>query len=174
MASMDRQKLVEDKKQELLRRIAEKKKNSQTIQPPLPSSYGGAIQIIQNPAPSGPKMFVNDGNFLARFQAMQQQQKTQEANSSSTATTGAASSSDCRPTVSMKLTTVKKSTPAKPARPDVFETPEEIEENGNLKYLKLRFLLAWYLKGLDCSHTFVFGVILISLNAWKCSDERYN
>ena len=29
MASMDRQKLVEDKKQELLRRIAEKKKNSQ-------------------------------------------------------------------------------------------------------------------------------------------------
>lgn len=146
MASMDRQKLVEDKKQELLRRIAEKKKNSQTTQPPLPSSYGGATQIIQNPAPSGPKMFVNDGNFLARFQAMQQQQKTQEANSSSTATTGAASSSDCRPTVSMKLTTVKKSTPAKPGRPDVFETPEEIEENGNLKYLKLRSLLAWYLK----------------------------
>ena len=146
MASMDRQKLVEDKKQELLRRIAEKKKNSQTTQPPLPSSYGGATQIIQNPAPSAPKMFVNDGNFLARFQAMQQQQKTQEANSSSTATTGAASSSDCRPTVSMKLTTVKKSTPAKPARPDVFETPEEIEENGNLKYLKLRSLLAWYLK----------------------------
>lgn len=146
MASMDRQKLVEDKKQELLRRIAEKKKSSQTTQPPLPSSYGGATQIIQNPAPSGPKMFVNDGNFLARFQAMQQQQKTQEANSSSTATTGAASSSDCRPTVSMKLTTVKKSTPAKPARPDVFETPEEIEENGNLKYLKLRSLLAWYLK----------------------------
>lgn len=143
---MDRQKLVEDKKQELLRRIAEKKKNSQTTQPPLPSSYGGATQIIQNPAPSAPKMFVNDGNFLARFQAMQQQQKTQEANSSSTATTGAASSSDCRPTVSMKLTTVKKSTPAKPARPDVFETPEEIEENGNLKYLKLRSLLAWYLK----------------------------
>lgn len=165
MASMDRQKLVEDKKQELLRRIAEKKKNNQTTQPPLPSSYGGATQIIQNPAPSGPKMFVNDGNFLARFQAMQQQQKTQEANSSSTTTTAAASSSDWRPTVSMKLTTVKKSTPAKPARPDVFETPEEIEENGNLKYLKLRSLLAWYLKGLDCSHTFVFGVILISLNA---------
>ena len=145
MASMDRQKVVEDKKQELLRRIAEKRKNNQ--QPPLPSSSEGYMQNAQSPAPSGPPpsgppLFVNDGNFLARFQAMQQQQKGQTAGASSATTTSAGTSSDVRPTVSMKLTTVKRSTPAKPvpARPDVFEAPEEIEENGNLKYLKLRSL----------------------------------
>lgn len=123
MASMnDRQKSVEDKKQELLRRIAEKKKNEQGKAPPLPSSNEGNAQK----ASSTGTMFVNDGNFLARFQAMQQQQ-TPGASAS------AATSTDSRPTVSMKLTTVKRSTPIKPvsARPDVFEAPEDFEENGN-------------------------------------------
>lgn len=119
MASMnDRQKLVEDKKQELLRRIAEKKKNEQGKSP---SSSEGNTQKASRAGP----MFVNDGNFLARFQAMQQ-----KPSASTSATTGP----DSRPTVSMKLTTVKRSTPVKPvsARPDIFEAPEDFEENGNL------------------------------------------
>lgn len=119
MASMnDRQKLVEDKKQELLRRIAEKKKNKQGKSP---SSSEGNTQKASRAGP----MFVNDGNFLARFQAMQQ-----KPSASTSATTGP----DSRPTVSMKLTTVKRSTPVKPvsARPDIFEAPEDFEENGNL------------------------------------------
>ena len=123
MASMDdRQKSVEDKKQELLRRIAEKKKNEQSKMPPLPSSSEGNVQKASR---SG-TMFVNDGNFLARFQAMQQQ-------NTSVPSTPASTSTDFRPTVSMKLTTVKRSTPVKPvsARPDVFEAPEDLEENGN-------------------------------------------
>ena len=123
MASMDdRKKSVEDKKQELLRRIAEKKKNEQSKMPPLPSSSEGNTQKASR---SG-TMFVNDGNFLARFQAMQQQK-------TSAPSTSAFTSIDSRPTVSMKLTTVKRPTPVKPvsARPDVFEAPEDLEENGN-------------------------------------------
>lgn len=136
MASMhDRQKLVNDKKQELLRRIAEKRKNEQSKQPPLPSPSEGTAQTV----PKSPAMFVNDGNFLARFQAMQQQ-KAQTASASSTTTSAAGSGSDSRPTITMKLTTVKKSTPAKPvpARPDVFEEPDDVEENGKFEYLKLQ------------------------------------
>lgn len=123
MASMDdRQKSVEDKKQELLRRIAEKKKSEQSKMPPLPYSGEGNAEKASR---SG-TMFVNDGNFLARFQAMQQQRTSVSSTSTST-------SADSRPTVSMKLTTVKRSTPVKPvsARPDVFEAPEDMEENGN-------------------------------------------
>ena len=118
----DRKKSVEDKKQELLRRIAEKKKNEQSKMPPLPSSSEGNAQQASR---SG-TMFVNDGNFLARFQAMQQQ-------NTSVPSTPASTSTDFRPTVSMKLTTVKRSTPVNPvsARPDVFEAPEDLEENGN-------------------------------------------
>lgn len=134
MASNDRQKSVEDKKQELLRRIAEKKKNEQSKAPPLPSSNEGNTQK----ASSTGIMFVNDGNFLARFQAMQQQQ-------TSGASTSATTSTDSRPTVSMKLTTVKRSTPVKPvsARPDVFEAPDDIEENINGNFIlnsKVRLL----------------------------------
>lgn len=123
MASMnDRQKSVEDKKQELLRRIAEKKKNEQSNAPPLPSSSEGNTQKA---ARTG-VMFANDGNFLARFQAMQQQQASGASSSATTST-------DSRPFVSMKLTTAKRSTPVKPvsSRPDVFEAPEDFEENGN-------------------------------------------
>lgn len=88
--------------------------------PPLPSSSEGNAQQASR---SG-TMFVNDGNFLARFQAMQQQ-------NTSVPSTPASTSTDFRPTVSMKLTTVKRSTPVKPvsARPDVFEAPEDLEEN---------------------------------------------
>lgn len=133
----DKQKLVEDKKQELLRRIAEKKRNEQSKQPPVPTSSDRRTQNASN----GPPMFVNDGNFLARFQAMQQQQKEQTA---STATT-AGTSADSRPTVSMKLTTVKKTMPVKPVstRPDVFEAPEDFEENGKFEIFEASILLAW-------------------------------
>lgn len=134
MASMDKQKQIEDKKQELLRRIAEKKKNEQSKQPSVPSSSDGSKQTVSK----GGAMFLNDGNFLARFQAMQQRQDhTQGPSGSSTTTTA----SDSRPTVSMKLTTVKSTTPVKPvaARPDIFEAPEDVEENGKFEmYLKLR------------------------------------
>lgn len=129
MASMnDRQKSVEDKKQELLRRIAEKKKNEQSKPPPLPPSSEGNTAKASRAG----TMFVNDGNFLARFRAMQQQQ-TSTASTSTVTPTGPES----RPTVSMKLTTVKKSTPVKPvpARPEVFEDPEDFEENGNLIFI---------------------------------------
>lgn len=130
MASVDKQKLVEDKKQELLRRIAEKKKNEQTKQQPASSSSGGNTQT----ASTGGAMFLNDGNFLARFQAMQQQHG-QTATATSTAVGLPGTSSDFRPSVSMKLTTVKRSTPSKPvaARPDIFEAPEDVEENGKFE-----------------------------------------
>ena len=135
---MDKQKQIEDKKQELLRRIAEKKKNEQSKQPSVPSSSDGSKQTVSK---KGGAMFLNDGNFLARFQAMQQRQDhTQGPSGSSTTTTA----SDCRPTVSMKLTTVKSTTPAKPVtvRPDIFEAPEDVEENGKFEmYLKLRFMI---------------------------------
>ena len=115
----DRQKLVEDKKQELLRRIAEKKKTSQTQQVAVPSTSGSSSNNIPSKGP----LFVNDGNFLARFQAMQQQSKA------TTTTT----SVDSRPAVTMKLTTVKKATQVKPVstRLDVFEAPEDDDINGN-------------------------------------------
>ena len=118
----DRKKSVEDKKQELLRRIAEKKKNGQSKMLPLTSSSEGNEQKASR---SG-VMFVNDGNFLARFQAMQEQKTSVPSTSASTST-------DSRPIVSMKLITVKQSTPVKPVstRPDVFEAPEVLEENGN-------------------------------------------
>ena len=144
MASMEKQKLVEDKKQELLRRIAEKKKNEQTKQQPASSSSGGNTQTVS----TGGTMFLNDGNFLARFQAMQQQQQQhgQTATASSTAVGLPGTSSDSRPSVSMKLTTVKRSTPSRPvaARPDIFEVPEDVEENGKFKvfYHEASILLA--------------------------------
>lgn len=129
MASIDdRQKQVEDKKQELLRRIAEKKKIDKGKPPPLPPSSDGNTPTASRAGP----MFLNDGNFLARFQAMQQQSTSSPSTSTATIT-----GPETRPTVSMKLTTVKKSTPVKPvsARPEVFEDPEEVEENGNLNFI---------------------------------------
>lgn len=132
MASFaDRQKLVEDKKQELLRRIAEKKKNEQTKQSTETFSSQGSSQT----ASTGGAMFLNDGNFLARFQAMQQQ-NTQSAASVDSSTVGASGvTSDFRPAVSLKLTTVKKTTSAKTVatRPDIFEAPEDVEENGKFE-----------------------------------------
>ena len=150
MASMDRQKLVEDKKQELLRRIAEKKRTEQNKQSTASHPSPGNSQT----ASTGGAMFLNDGNFLARFQAMQQQQNTQTAASVDSSAVGSCGDvSDSRPFVSMKLTTVKKTTPAKPvaSRPDIFEAAEDVEENGkfavnlslsspqklNLNYLEL-------------------------------------
>ncbi|XP_015755181.1 PREDICTED: SURP and G-patch domain-containing protein 1-like [Acropora digitifera] len=126
-SSTDRQKLVEDKKHELLRRIAEKKKNEQTKQ----SNENFSTQGSSQTASKGGAMFLNDGNFLARFQAMQQQ-NTQSAASLCSNTAGASGvTSDPRPAVSLKLTTVKKTTPAKTVatRPDIFEAPEDVEEN---------------------------------------------
>ncbi|XP_068740894.1 SURP and G-patch domain-containing protein 1-like [Montipora capricornis] len=128
MASMDRQKLVEDKKQELLRRIAEKKRTEQNKQSTASHPSPGNSQT----ASTGGAMFLNDGNFLARFQAMQQQQNTQTAASVDSSAVGSCGDvSDSRPFVSMKLTTVKKTTPAKPvaSRPDIFEAAEDVEEN---------------------------------------------
>lgn len=130
-SSTDRQKLVEDKKHELLRRIAEKKKNEQTKQSNENFSTEGSSQT----ASKGGAMFLNDGNFLARFQAMQQQ-NTQSAASLCSNTAGASGvTSDPRPAVSLKLTTVKKTTPAKTVatRPDIFEAPEDVEENGKFE-----------------------------------------
>ena len=135
MASMDKQKQIEDKKQELLRRIADKKKNEQSKQPSVPLSSDGTKQTASK---SG-VMFLNDGNFLARFQAMQQRD-TQGPSGSSTTTTA----SDSRPTVSMKLTTVKSTMPIKPvaARPDIFEAPEDVEENGKFEIFEASILLS--------------------------------
>ena len=126
MASGDRSFSVEQKKNELLRRIAEKKK-AKTSETSTVSLSGSSSP--NNPAPPGTKtLFTNDGNFLARFQQMQ----------SSTVT-----STTARPTVSMKLTTVKKTTEVKslPKRLDVFENPLDQEgDNGNSFYT-----LLWYL-----------------------------
>lgn len=172
MASMDdRQKQVEDKKQELLRRIAEKKKIDKGKPPPLPPSSDGNTPTASRAGP----MFLNDGNFLARFQAMQQQSTSSPSTSTATIT-----GPETRPTVSMKLTTVKKSTPVKPvsARPEVFEDPEEVEENGNLNFISKLSLRSFWGDldswALPNELMFQYGVILISLNARKCSDERYN
>ena len=154
MASMDdRQKSVEDKKQELLRRIAEKKKSEQSKMPPLPYSGEGNAEKASR---SG-TMFVNDGNFLARFQAMQQQRTSVSSMSTST-------SADSRPTVSMKLTTVKRSTPVKPVsgRPDVFEAPEDMEENGNFILNSKLLILA---RGPIIAKRLISLVYLISVNA---------
>ena len=139
---------IEEKKNELLRRIAEKKKaridqtSSNAVSSPCVSSSTGA-------APQTSGMFTNDGNFLARFQAMQKSSTAKPA--------------PPRPTVSMKLTAVKKATPPKPvqSRLDVFDNPEEDHGNflANLRPLICRSLyMPWV-------SVYWFGLI---------SDGRYN
>ena len=132
MASFDRQKLVEDKKQELLRRIADKKKNEQSKQSNTSLPSPGNSQTTS----TGGTMFLNDGNFLARFQAMQQENTKTAAGVGSSTVGSCGSASDSRPTITMKLTTVKKTTPSKPvaSRPDIFEAPEDVEENGKFTF----------------------------------------
>lgn len=113
------QESIEEKKQALLRRIEEKRKAA--LQGTNSGLSPSTVQTSSNPMQSG-AMFANDGNFFERFQAMQQQQQQKSQN---------------RPLVSMKLTTVKKAAPTKPAatRLDVFEKPELDETSyGNFPF----------------------------------------
>ena len=124
---------VDQKKQELLRRIEAKKSGN------FSASSTNASLSNNSPNPSvNHTLFNNDGNFLARFQAMQQQQssssQTPEPNKSVPSSED--NSKEKKVTVSMKV--VKTSVPstkttnkpkAKLSRFDVFETPEE--ETGN-------------------------------------------
>jgi hypothetical protein len=152
---------IEDKKRELLRRIEEKKKNSSTHDPPLPTN---------NPIPCTPQstaIFVNDGSFLARFQAMQ---KTKTASSLSTFPPLPPS----KPSVSMKISTVKKNTITRPVlkRHDVFERESSDVKNGKLLKktgfcnLRFKFLLTTKVfhisENLDCwfgSVTHIFFIL---------------
>ena len=90
------------------------------------------------PSPSvNPVLFNNDGNFLARFQAMQQQQQQQTKSPQPTESTKSVpsikgDSKKRKMTVSMKVLKTAKTTnkpKAKLSRFDVFETPED--ESGN-------------------------------------------
>ena len=81
-----------------------------------------------------PVLFNNDGNFLARFQAMQQQQinSPQPTESAKSVPSIKDNSKKRKMTVSMKVLKTAKTTnkpKAKLSRFDVFETPEE--ETGN-------------------------------------------
>lgn len=116
--------LIEEKKQALLKRIEEKKRNSTDINPPLPQSGSLAInsQYSAPPPPTKPGLYVNDGSFLARFQAMQKQKPPTNTDISLANKTP----------VSLKITALKKNTPTKPAlrTHDVFERDDGPVKNG--------------------------------------------
>lgn len=126
---------IEDKKRELLRRIEEKKKASTAINPPLPPYPPTNASNSNTPTTNEPpSLFVNDGSFLARFQAMQNQQGA----SSSSPTTAPP-----KPSVTMKISTVKKSSITRPVlkRNDVFEREDDETQNGNSLYFQKLFCL---------------------------------
>ena len=151
MASRSRQSTVssvDQKKQELLRRIEEKKRgNSFTSASSSTASVSNANSL---PNPSvNPVLFNNDGNFLARFQAMQQQQRNSPQTSEGNKVTPTGEDSSKKRTVTVSMKAVKTPVPstktinkpkAKLSRFDVFETPEE--EYGNYSFL-MRYLITW-------------------------------
>lgn len=114
--------LIEEKKQALLRRLEEKKRKSTDNNPPLPPD---ASTTTNTPPPlPKPGLFVNDGSFLARFQAMQK--------TSSSSTTNIDNSTPNKTPVSLKISSAKKNTPNRPALKthDVFEKDEDSLQNG--------------------------------------------
>lgn len=123
---------VEQKKHELLRRVQEKKAGKQ----PVSSSSALSRPNTDNPAPSSGFLFNNDGNFLARFQAMQQQTSAQvqpqEQSTNSPSSANEANSKETKITVTMKV--VKKPVPTtkvKPSHFDVFDVPDG-DNDGNV------------------------------------------
>lgn len=118
--------LIEEKKQALLRRIEEKKRQSTDNNPPLPPSAPPSINTpsASQPPPPNPRLFVNDGSFMARFQAMQK--------STPPSTTNTDNPSLNKAPVSLKITAVKKNTPSRPSLKthDVFEKDEAPFQNG--------------------------------------------
>jgi hypothetical protein len=131
---------VDKKKQELLRRIEEKKRGNSSAN--ASSSAASVCNANNSPSPSvNPILFNNDGNFLARFRAMQQQQcsSPQTPEASKAIPSAEDSSKKRKATVSMKVKTINKQK-TKLSRFDVFETPEE--ETGNYSFL-MRYLFTW-------------------------------
>ena len=139
---------VDQNKKELLRRIEEKRRGNSSTNPSSSTASVSNANSVPNPSVN-PVLFNNDGNFLARFQAMQQQQcnSSQTPEASKVTPSGEDSSKKRKVTVSMKA--VKTPVPstktinkpkAKLSRFDVFETPEE--EYGNYSFL-LRYLITW-------------------------------
>lgn len=132
MASLRSQEMlssVEKKKQELLRRVQEKKAGTSSVS----SKNTQILSSSSNVIPATNSLFNNDGNFLARFQAMQKQMSPQEQNTNSLISSSEASPKDKKMTVTMKV--VKKPTPpakVKPSRLDVFDVPDgDDDETGN-------------------------------------------
>ena len=134
---------VEQKKQELLRRIETKKSgnlSASSTNTYLPTASFTNTNNVSNPSVK-PTLFNNDGNFLARFQAMQQQSSSSNlhtAEPNKSVQSNEDSSKKRKVTVSMKVvktpstkTTIKPK--SKLSRFDVFETPED--ENGNCSIL---------------------------------------
>ncbi|EDO45757.1 predicted protein [Nematostella vectensis] len=110
-------KTVEEKKQELLQRLQQKKKEKDQQSPqPEPAKSN-------EHAASNSSMFTNDGSFLARFKAMQQ-------NTNKNTTPSSQTSSNNRPALSIKMSTLRKPTTPKPTTSnlgDVFEKEDNID-----------------------------------------------
>ena len=142
---------IDKKKEGLLRRIEAKKSGVFSASSTNASSSAASVSNANNSTNPNvnPILFNNDGNFFARFQAMQQQQTSspQTPEPSKPVPSSEDNSKKRKMTVSMKF--VKTPTPstkttnkpkAKLSRFDVFETPEE--ETGNYSFL-MRYLITW-------------------------------
>lgn len=123
---------VEQKKQELLRRVQEKKAGRQ----PVSSSSVPSQRNTDSPAPSSGILFNNDGNFLARFQAMQNQTSAQPQGQSTNSPSLASEANSKEPKMTVTMKVVKKAVPTtkvKPSRLDVFDVPDgDNDETGNV------------------------------------------
>ncbi|CAB3990734.1 Hypothetical predicted protein [Paramuricea clavata] len=167
---------VDQKKQELLRRIEAKKSGNFSASTNASLSTASVSNANNSPNPNvNHTLFNNDGNFLARFQAMQQQQssspQTPEPNKSVPSSED--NSKKKKVTVSMKV--VKTSVPstkttnkpkAKLSRFDVFETPEEETVTIVGHFGKIHLVHLWLHRQNENEH--LYGLMYAS--AWPNPD----
>lgn len=137
-------KSVHQTKEELLRRITDKKSESSPKfyqnDTPLQGSISQANSFSNSIV--NQNMFHNDGNFFARFQAMQQQQTANNSREERPCSSSEESSKKRKLTVSMKVLkpSASSKTVTKPRllRHDVFENPEDETGNFLLDYHNLK------------------------------------